>query len=218
MEREYTFELRKRKLNSWTSLPDSNIFYYSEPSHTISKFSHELTNTNDGNMFTEYCEAKEVVSRLLQEGRLTTSYLEGKVFEFGADDMGASVYLAQHAKELVVNDLCLPKIDSVSHFFKTYPILKEEDGFEALKNYSAHFDLIVSFYFWFWDTPKEEVNNFVESSKAAVRKNGRILVTSDFRTMDKVHESFSSQSDIREITGQYESIKPSTHVRVYERV
>jgi len=139
----------------------------------------------------ELFEAKDTLNISLMQGKIERKHITGKVLDFGAGFGGSSIFLAlQDSKVTAIDKNKYLKKDLQKTGLFNRREIYQGDGIDYMLDHPNTYNLITAFCLGDWDTDLNFIKDFYQASRIALRKDGRILVTSDLLTMDKVRGVF----------------------------
>ncbi|MCX6815159.1 MAG: class I SAM-dependent methyltransferase [Candidatus Aenigmarchaeota archaeon] len=141
-----------------------------------------------------YDDALFTLNVLLSEGKLEMRNLHDRILDFGCGSGGSSILLGLQSNDVTAvekDEAKIQKLKDSGLFPKEKAITC--DGIRYMSDMSeSSYDLITAFYFGEPDTPADFIKDFYSSSKRAIKAGGRIVMTSDFATIDKAREIFNA--------------------------
>ena len=150
----------------------------------------------------------------IYQRQLEMRHVKGKIFDFGCGKGGASILMHLQEGHVTANDKLENKIMMLINT-GLFPVENVTCGngldYMLIKP-ASQYDLVTAFFIGENDCNREFLEHFHIASTKAVKPGGRIVVTSDYLTMDKVREIFGvPQSKYEPGTMIYLPQKPSGH-------
>lgn len=130
------------------------------------------------------------------DGDLSLSDLSGKVLDFGVGYGMSTILLSLFSDQVIASEKNLKYTKQLKHLERPgIELVLEKDCIEYMKEQiSGSFSFICALGFGFWDTEQELVDSFIEQSLRLIEKKGKIMITSDYLTMDKVRKKFGVEN------------------------